>query len=314
MSLALCAMSHSPLLGHADPEPELAAELDAAFATARSFVEDFDPELVVVFGPDHYNGFFYDLMPPFAIGLAGAGVGDYGTSSEALTVPEDIAGGCVRAVLDADVDVAVSLRMELDHGAIQPLELLFGDITAVPTIPVFVNSVAAPFTPPRRVRALGEALGRHLARLDARVLLLGSGGLSHDPPVPRLATVDSAGRERLIDGRHLTDDARTAREQRVIDAARAFAAGQSDIRDLNPSWDNAFLDILESGRLNKIDGWTNEWVSAEGGNSAHEVRTWIAAYSALAAGGGPYELRSRYYRPIPEFIAGFAVTTATPSA
>ena len=21
------------------------------------------PELIVVFGPDHYNGFFYDMMP-----------------------------------------------------------------------------------------------------------------------------------------------------------------------------------------------------------------------------------------------------------
>ena len=46
---------------------------------ARDFVTDFDPELVVTFAPDHYNGFFYRAMPPFCIGTAATGVGDYGT-------------------------------------------------------------------------------------------------------------------------------------------------------------------------------------------------------------------------------------------
>jgi 2,3-dihydroxyphenylpropionate 1,2-dioxygenase len=61
-----------------------------------------------------------------------------------------------------------------------------------------------------------------------------------------------------------------------------------------------------------IDSWTNEWFESEAGGSAHEVRTWIAAYSSLAA-SGPYTVRSRFYRAIPEWIAGFAVTTAQPA-
>ena len=44
---------------------------------------------------------------------------------------------------------------------------------------------------------------------------------------------------------------------------------------------------------------------------AHEIRTWIAAYSALAQ-AGPYTVTYRYYRPIPQYIVGFAVTTARP--
>ena len=81
------------------------------------------------------------------------------------------------------------------------------------------------------------------------------------------------------------------------------------MRDLNPDWDTTVLDTLECGDLTEFDGWSNSWVSAEGGKSAHEVRTWIAAYSALQA-AGPYRMDYRYYRPIPELIAGFAVTTA----
>lgn len=49
-------------------------------------------------------------------------------------------------------------------------------------------------------------------------------------------------------------------------------------------------------------------MAKDAGNSAHEVRTWLAAFSALQA-SGPYE--SSFYRPIPEFIAGFGVMTAT---
>ncbi len=47
--------------------------------------------------------------------------------------------------------------MEVDHGAVQPMEIIFGDITAKPFVPVFINSVAPPFTPVHRVRLLGEA-------------------------------------------------------------------------------------------------------------------------------------------------------------
>ena len=47
--------------------------------------------------------------------------------------------------------------------------------------------VAPPFTPIGRVRALGRAIGAWAANLDQKVLFIASGGLSHDPPVPRMA-------------------------------------------------------------------------------------------------------------------------------
>ncbi len=52
--------------------------------------------------------------------------------------------------------------MDVDHGTVQPLQKLFGDATAKPVIPVFINSVATPLGPLRRVRALGAAVG-HLS-------------------------------------------------------------------------------------------------------------------------------------------------------
>jgi len=198
-------MSHSPLLELSQPPAELASDVENAFTAARAFITDYDPELVVVFGPDHYNGFFYDLMPQFCIGLAATSIGDFGSAPGPLDVPRDIAEGLAQAALDSGIDLAVSLRMEVDHGMVQPLEILFGGLATVPTVPFFINSVAPPFTPIHRVRALGEALGRYLSGLDKRVLLIGSGGLSHEPPVPTLETAPAHVVEGLIAGRILVN-------------------------------------------------------------------------------------------------------------
>lgn len=311
MPAALLAMSHSPLLEHGDPGPEIKAEVEAAFDAARSFVHDYDPDLVINLGPDHYNGFFYQLMPPFCIGYDAVSIGDYGSQAGPLNVPKDIAEGLAEFVIDRGIDIAISLKMEVDHGAVQPMELMYGDITAKPFVPVFINSVAPPFTPLKRVRQLGEAIGEYLKTLDQKVLLIASGGLSHDPPVPRLATATEAQRRMLIgaDGQQ-TPEARAARQQRVFDAADAFARGEADIKDLAPEWDQQLMKILASGDLSPIDDWTPQEMTEIAGNSSHEVRTWIAAYAALGA-IGPYTVNYSYYRPIREYIAGFGVTTAT---
>lgn len=302
-------MSHSPLLNLPGPSQALLDDIEGALGAAREFVADFDPELVVTFSPDHYNGFFYRAMPPFCIGTAADGVGDYGTYSGPLDVPADLATDCARAVLDADVDVAISAAMDVDHGTVQPLQNLFGDATAKPVIPVFVNSVATPLGPMRRVRALGAAVGAHLAGLGKRVLVVGSGGLSHDPPVPTLATAPPAALDRIVRGVPMTTEQRQARQAAVIEAAREFAAGRGALAPLNPDWDAAFLDLLDTGRLTEVDGWDNSWIAAQAGNSAHEVRTWVAAFAALAAQGN-YETGNQFYRAAPELIAGFAIRTA----
>ncbi|HEY1973464.1 MAG TPA: 3-carboxyethylcatechol 2,3-dioxygenase [Pseudonocardia sp.] len=297
------------MLGLPGPSPDLVDDVGRALGAAREEVQDYDPELVVIFAPDHYNGFFYRVMPAFCVGGAARAVGDYGTASGPLDVPREIAMGCAEAALAHDVDVAVSLGMEVDHGVAQPLERLLGGIDTRPVVPIFINSVAAPLGPLRRARLLGQAVGRYLATLDRRVLVIGSGGLSHDPPVPTLATASPSALDRIVHGRRLTDEQRRDRQNAVVEAATDFAGGRSRLRPLNPAWDNAFLDILDSGRLAELDGWANSWVAGQGGNSAHEIRTWVAAFAALAA-NGPYQVRTRYYRTAPELIAGFAVRTA----
>lgn len=311
MPLAVCCVSHSPLLELPGPGRELLTEIGGAVEQARQFVREFDPELVVMFAPDHYNGFFYKLMPSFCLGTAAAAVGDYGTHAGPLDVPEQQALELAEALLEAGIDIATSAAMSVDHGTVQPLQQLFGDATARPVIPIFLNSVATPLGPLRRARALGTAVGQHIATLGKRVLILGSGGLSHDPPVPQRATAPAPVLARIVHGRPITAEQRQARQTAVIAAAREFAAGDGPLQPLNPEWDRKFLELVDTGRLAAVDSWSNSEITRIAGNSAHEIRTWVAAFSALAA-QGPYRTTVRYYRPSPELIAGFALRTARP--
>lgn len=311
MPVALVATSHSPLMATEQPAPGIAEAVQTEFESVRAFIRDFDPELIVIFGPDHYNGVFYDLLPSFCIGSSATSVGDWGTAKGPLNVSHDHAWTIARHVLSREVDVALSERMHVDHGFVQPLEILFGGIETVPVVPIFINSVAEPLGPARRARLLGQAVGEAVATFSERVLIMGSGGLSHDPPVPTLANATPDVAERLIDGRNPAPEVRAQRESRQIATAKAFAAGEAPLLPLNPHWDADFLEVLRGGELDQIDGWTNEWFVEQAGHSSHEVRNWIAAYSALAA-QGPYEVRSSFYREIPEWIAGFGITTAAP--
>lgn len=311
MTSAAVGLSHSPLIGKNDPAPQILARVDEAVAEAKQFVRDFNPELVVLYAPDHYNGFFYKEMPPFCLATEANAVGDFGSQAGPLSVDTESARAIAQGVLDRGVDLTLSSRMVVDHGFVQPLEVLFDGIDRVPVIPVFINGVATPLGPISRIRALGKAIGEVAATLDKRVLFLGSGGLSHDPPVPVLDGAPPRVADALIEGRPPTPEQRARGEERVLQAGRDYAAGSTSMIPINPEWDNQLLDILESGRLAELDSWTVDWMGREGGGSAHEVRAWIAAFASLSATGA-YDMGSRFYEAIPEWIAGFAVATATP--
>lgn len=313
MPIALKCLSHTPLRGLNDPGAEVVAEVDAVLAKARAEVEAFDPELIVIFAPDHYNGLFYDLMPPFVIATAAESVGDYQTMLGHLSIPKDLALDLAKHILNSDVDIALSHRLQVDHGCTQTLEEVSGSLTRYPVIPIIINSVAPPFGPYRRIRKLGEAVGRYIATLNKRVLVLGTGGLSHEPPVPLLAGAPDEIANFLIAGRNPTPAFRAARQDRTIAAGKIFGTPACELTPLNPQWDLDFMKLLIDGDLDKIDQFDIDTISKAAGRSTHEVRTWVAAFSALKAAGG-YTAHQDYYRPINEWIAGYGVISAHANA
>ncbi len=75
MTVQLICCSHSPLMTTdvEESQPDTHAQFFKEIDSAAAALHKFGPDLVVVFGPDHFNGFFYELMPAFCIGTAAEG-------------------------------------------------------------------------------------------------------------------------------------------------------------------------------------------------------------------------------------------------
>ncbi len=287
MSAMLVCAAHSPLMNYLTPDPAVAQTILDTLGNLSQRVRAFDPELMVVFGPDHFAGFFYDLMPPFCVGVRAQAMGDFDISKDGQSyrVPEDLARRLVCSLHAADVDAALSYRMQADHGFAQSIEQFAGGVGHYPTIPIFINCAAPPLPPMARVRRLGEEVGRFLALSGRRVLLIGSGGLSHDPPIPDLQTAAPQVQEVLIGGYNPPPERMRAKIQRNIDTARALDAGDGPAIALNPQWDMHFMDLLLAGDLDAATRLDMDEARAVAGVGVHEVRTGLAAFSAFAAMG-----------------------------
>jgi len=306
MLLKTICLSHSPLMELVSPSEGIATEVRARLKELADDVAAYRPDLLILFAPDHFNGFFYDLMPAFCVGAAATAIGDYGTDSGQLRTDENLAVKLAEFLGEQGFDIAVSYRMQVDHGFAQPLSLLTGSLQRYPVIPIFINSAAPPLPSMKRVRKFGRAVGEFALTTGQKILVVGSGGLSHDPPVPSIKTASLEQREMLISGRDLSPEARRLRQERTVKAAEEFAAGAGNLRDLNEEWDRSFLALLESGDLTKADSYSDDWITAEGGRAGHEIRTWLAAFAAQSA-SGPYKTNLLYQCNVPHWIVDMAI-------
>src|SRR3546814_1451086 len=72
----MVAASHSPLLDFPARESSSVLNILAALEQARARIRAFDPELVILFGVDHYGGHHMDCMPSFCVGVEATAIAD----------------------------------------------------------------------------------------------------------------------------------------------------------------------------------------------------------------------------------------------
>lgn len=308
--MRLVCTSHSPLLLSVTPaDRQRGEEFFAAIERVRRSIEAWQPELVVIFAPDHFNGFFYGVMPPFCIGTAARSSVDWDLEPGALAVPKALAAELCDAIRAAGIDIALSHRMTVDHGTVIPLRLMTGRLDGFPTIPIFIDCAAPPLPSCARARMLGEAVGHFLSNTGRRILVIGSGGLSHDPPHPGFEEASPEARELLINAHAWTEAHERARQDRVVRAARALVAGGGPCLPPNPAWDRHIMALLGGGSFDALDALTEAEIESKGGSGGQEIRTWIAAFAALGA-AGPFESEELFYAAIPEWITGMGIVAA----
>ena len=308
MTTSLVCASHSPLLYCYAREPEDWEGLQQAFTARAQAVAEFDPELVIAFGSDHFNGFFLKTMPAFCVGLSAEAAGDIGGFAGPLNVPEGTAAACVEHLRANDVDAGVSYRMTIDHAFSQTITVMLGSLVARPVIPIFISCITTPFVPFRRTRLLGEAIGRFALTLNRRVLFLASGGMSHHPT--RYYPEHGAG-EPEVEAWKLSggDDPGSLTPAQWLDrlevmhheGAEMIARGERTAKDmrLNAQSDRRFLGLLTQNRLEEYDDWDQDQLVETGGIGSMELHAWIAAAAAHKSAGGSMPVQD-FYSVMPE--------------
>jgi 2,3-dihydroxyphenylpropionate 1,2-dioxygenase len=311
--IGLVGISHSPFATMTPPadasRPGGRFLADAARVAAA--VARLAPDAVVVIGPDHFHANFYDVMPPFVLGVEEAeGFGDFGSRSGPLPVATGLAWPIRDGLAAAGFDVALSYALTVDHGVVQSYDVLCGAgpgagagaVAGIPLVPLVVNTAAPPLPSMERCAALGRALGAAIRGADfgGRVLLIASGGLSHWLPSndPRDSSVAAERRASVIHGRKDVRAVAASREPAVR------AMGGNPNAHVNTEWDGWFLKQLTDGDLTPVAELGDDGLEEIAGRGGHEIRTWLVG---LAAVGAPLVWTS--YEAVPEWITGMGIGT-----
>jgi protocatechuate 4,5-dioxygenase, beta chain len=200
---AICT-SHVPAIGGAiargeQQEPYWKPFFDG-YPPVREWLTEIDPDLVVLIYNDHGLNFFLDKLPTFAIGAAP----EYRNADEGWGLPTlpptpgdpDFSWHVIESLVADEFDVATCQEMLVDHAFTVPIELLWPDRSTrrFRAVPVCVNTVQHPLPTPARCYKLGQALRRAIEsyRGDARVVVLGTGGLSHQLDGERAGFINKA--------------------------------------------------------------------------------------------------------------------------
>jgi gallate dioxygenase len=195
---------HSPAVGAAvdrgDEETPYWKPLFDGYKPMRAWLEREKPDVIILFSNDHFTSFFLDVIPTFAIAVAGQHeIADEGWGKRPL--PEipghtDLAWHLSRTLVEDGFDLSVCHRLPLDHGCLSPLSALMPHVTRWPVavVPVLVNVLHFPVPTAARCFELGRAIRRAVATFedDLKVITLGTGGLSHQLAGERYGFIDPA--------------------------------------------------------------------------------------------------------------------------
>src|ERR1700683_4330171 len=152
-------MPHTPafpaLVKREGPQCEV-AQLYAAVAEQVAAVA---PDVLIVFTDDHFNTFFLDNFPTFAIGIAEttAGPNDQTPMPHYRVAVQGALAAHIRATaLAHGFDISLVQDFDVDHAVMVPLHFLTPKMQ-IQVLPIFVNALAPPLPTARRCYALGAA-------------------------------------------------------------------------------------------------------------------------------------------------------------
>ncbi|MGH6769586.1 MAG: extradiol ring-cleavage dioxygenase [Xanthobacteraceae bacterium] len=140
------------------------------------------PDAIVVIANDHFNTFFMNNFPTFAIGVTEQTFGPNDQTkmpSYDIEVPQALAKHVRNVGIEEGFDFAVAEEFGMDHAIMVPLHYLTNGIKQ-PVVPIWVNTFSLPLPTARRCHALGKMLRGAIESMpgDSRVAVLATGSFS----------------------------------------------------------------------------------------------------------------------------------------
>ena len=204
--------SHVPSIGVAfDQNQQESSEwkpLFDGYKPAKAWLKDAKITHAIVLYNDHGTDFFFDKYPTFAMGAADEyPIGDEGWGVRplpSLKGDTDFSWHLANSLIkDAEFDMTMCQEMVMDHGILVPMPLLFEHEPdwSVKTVPLAVNVLQHPLPTAKRLWKLGQALRVAVETYpkEARVAIIGTGGLSHQLHGDRFGHTNEAWDNEFMD-------------------------------------------------------------------------------------------------------------------
>jgi len=209
------------------------------------------PDVLVIFTDDHFNTFFLDNFPTFAVGIAEATSGPNDQTPMPrykVAVPGALAAHIRTTAIARGFDISLVQDFEVDHAVMVPLHFLTPDMT-IPVLPIFINCLAPPLPTARRCYALGEAVRAAVESWpqNLRVAAIGSGSFSLEIGGPKVPPGNRP-------------------------------AGTPD-----PQWSQHVQDLLAQVRIDDLIAESTTARMLQAGNIGGELLNWIAMLGVIGA-------------------------------
>jgi protocatechuate 4,5-dioxygenase, beta chain len=210
------ATSHVPAIGAAldnqrSSEPYWVPVFQG-YEPSKKWIAELKPDVVILVYNDHASAFSLELIPTFALGCAAEfKPADEGWGPRPVPTvlghPE-LAWHMAQSLILDEFDMTIVNEMDVDHGLTVPLSLMFGQPSAWPVkvIPLAVNVVQYPPPTGNRCYNLGKAIRKAVESFDQdlKVVIFGTGGMSHQLQGPRAGLINKDFDARFLD-RLVTD-------------------------------------------------------------------------------------------------------------
>lgn len=225
-------------------------EINQFFTKVRKDLDRHNPDVIVIIDTDHFNTFYFDNYPTFAVGCDDTFFGP--VDDVALMPPRDIRSDKKLALhiheklIRLDFDSALVTNYKVGHSVCVPLYFLTPDLST-PVIPIFLNGHLPPMPSAHRAYSFGKAIREAILSWpdELRVEIIGTGSFSLDVAGPKM-----------------------------------FPGENYGVPDIG--WAKRAIELLMAGDLETLMTEATEERMLAAGNVGGELLNWIAMVGAVA--------------------------------